>query len=153
MDEEIWRLIPSLPFCEASSWGRIRVIPYESKMPHGRGVKIIGGFPRYGSWEGDRFNYVIRKKTYKVARLVCEAFHGPAPIGKNVCMHLDEDASNNRSSNLEWGTQKQNLNFPGFLKYCSERTGEGNPSIRGRRLKGWKAVSYTDPEAISVFQN
>lgn len=152
MEEEIWKQIPSLPACEASSWGRVRVIPYEIEMPRG-GTRTYGGFARYGDWNVTRFTLFFRNRNYKIARLVCEAFHGPAPIGKNVCMHLDEDASNNRSSNLEWGTQKQNLNFPGFLKYCSERTGEGNPSIRGRRLKGWKAVSYTDPEAISVFQN
>lgn len=152
MEEEIWKQIPSLPACEASSLGRVRVIPYTSQMPHG-GERSYGGVARYGDWNVDRFTLFFRGRNYKIARLVCEAFHGPSPTGKNVCMHLDEDASNNRSSNLEWGTQKQNLNFPGFLDHCRNRTGQNNPRNKGRRKKGCDAVRYTDPETISVFQN
>ena len=48
-------------------------------------------------------------------------------------MHLDENAVNNRASNLRWGTQKENLNAPGFLTYCRSRTGEDSPSAKGRR--------------------
>jgi hypothetical protein len=34
-------------------------------------------------------------------------------------MHIDENSRINRADNLEWGTQKQNLNAPGFLSYAS----------------------------------
>ncbi len=78
---------------------------------------------------------LYRGKTYKVARLVCEAFHGSAPSGKPVCMHLDEYSRNNRPDNLRWGTQKENLNAPGFLTYCHSRTGDNNPLIKGRRSR------------------
>ena len=51
-------------------------------------------------------------------------------------MHLDENAANNRASNLRWGTQKENLNAPGFLDYCRTRTGENNLVVKGRRKAG-----------------
>lgn len=68
----------------------------------------------------------------KVHRLVCEAFHGAAPEDGMVVIHLDEDATNNRPENLKWGTQKENLNMPGFIAYCKSRTGENSPTIKGR---------------------
>jgi len=127
---EIWRLVPSVPGLLASSRGRIMVAP---KMGTGCNAnKQYGGFARTGSWDGARLIFQWDGKTYKVARLVCEAFNGAPPEGKNVCMHLDENSRNNLPSNLKWGTQKENLNAPGFIKYCTERTGENNPYIKGR---------------------
>jgi HNH endonuclease len=134
---EVWKLVPSHPELEASSFGRIRVIPYKVPVPNG-GFRMCGGFSTKGQWDGKRFIYNRggKNKTLKVARLVCEAFNGPAPEGTNVCMHKDEDARNNTPDNLVWGTQKLNLNFPKFLKYCSSRTGENNPFMKGRRGVG-----------------
>lgn len=40
-------------------------------------------------------------------RVIAEAFHGPCPEGME-CRHLDGDSSNNRPSNLAWGTRKSN---------------------------------------------
>lgn len=84
------------------------------------------------------FRMIIRinglGKTFKVARLVCEAFHGPPPFELAVVMHRDDDPANNRPDNLKWATQKENLNAPQFLAYCHSRTGESNPNIKGRRI-------------------
>lgn len=79
-----------------------------------------------------RYIYNYRGKNYKVHRLVCEAFHGPAPFEKAVVMHLDDDATNNKPENLAWGTQKQNLNTPAFIAYCKSRTGENSPTVKGK---------------------
>lgn len=122
---EVWREIPSLPTILASSEGRIMVKPYRGKMPHG-GDRSYGGEPRFGVWnkQDERFIIVYKGKSYKVHQLVCEAFHGARPLinGKPaVCMHLDENTANNRADNLAWGTQKQNLNAPGFLNYRKDR--------------------------------
>ena len=131
---EIWRLVPSVPGLLASSRGRIMVAP---KMGTGQNAtKQYGGFARTGSWDGARFIFQWEGKTYKVARLVCEAFKGPAPEGKNICMHLDENSRNNVPTNLKWGTQKENLNAPGFLEYCRSRTGENSPTVKGR-MASW----------------
>lgn len=125
--------MPSVPGLQASSFGRIMVIPKKGTGQNKN--KVYGGTPRIGAWDGFRFIFQWKKKTYKVARLVCEAFHGPPPRDRNICMHLDEDNCNNSPDNLKWGTQKENLNAPGFIKYCKGRTGKNSPIVKGRRQR------------------
>jgi HNH endonuclease len=102
------------------------VAPHEVRMPHG-GVRLYGGFPQEGAWregtgrQGGRYKLPLRGKHYSVSRLVCEAFNGPPPPDKPLCLHIDEDVTNNTPSNLVWGTQKENLNMPAFLAYCRQR--------------------------------
>ena len=129
-------MVPSEPWCLASSEGRITVAPYLAEMPHG-GTRQYGGEPHFGVWSKSEARFITgyKGRTYKVARLVCEAFNGMAPADESVCMHKDENAANNRPYNLVWGTQKENLNAPGFLEYCRGRTGPNSPTIKGRALK------------------
>ena len=131
---EIWRDVPSLPGVLASSEGRVMITPYRGPMPNG-GERPYGGTPTFGVWnkQDARFVTTVGDRTWKVARLIAEAFHGPPPFEGAVVMHLDENAVNNRASNLRWGTQKENLNAPGFLNYCRSRTGDDSPSAKGRR--------------------
>jgi hypothetical protein len=119
---EVWRDIPSLPDYQASSKGRVMRKPYEAPMPRG-GTRTYGGQPHVGVWSEEDGRYVLCYigKTYKVARLVCEAFNGPAPFPKAVVLHDDENSRNNRPGNLKWGTQKENLNAPKFIEHCRNR--------------------------------
>lgn len=143
---EEWRTVPSLPGVMASSWGRVKLPDTQAHMPNGN-LRQYHTKPVIGSWAigsgGGR--YIIRwrraQKTLKVARLVCEAFHGPAPFPRAVVMHKDENSRNNRPDNLEWGTQKQNLNAPRFLDYCRARTGDNNPFLKGRAAKAQRFLS------------
>jgi len=66
----------------------------------------------------------------KIHQAVCEAFHGPKPFPAAVVLHRDESGLNNRPDNLEWGTQKKNLNAPGFIEYCRSRVGEKSPRAK-----------------------
>jgi hypothetical protein len=111
------------------------VAPYWGTMPHGGG-RPYGGQPHFGVWNkhDGRFITVYKGKTYKIARLVCEAFHG-APFKGAVCMHIDENAANNKPVNLAWGTQKENLNADGFLVYREASTGEESPTTKAARFK------------------
>lgn len=68
----------------------------------------------------------------KIHQLVCEAFHGAKPFDKAVVIHIDENALNNKSDNLRWGTQKENLNMPKFIKYCKSRVGDSSPVIKAK---------------------
>ena len=125
-EPETWRVIPSLSDYIASSHGRVMRLPWGGRMPHG-GSRPYGGTPTFGAWsETDkRFITHYRGVNYKIARLVCEAFHGPAPADKSVCMHLDEDSRNNRPANLAWGSQRENMNAPGYLKRIAEQRPNG----------------------------
>ena len=134
MQSEVWAEVPSWPGLLASSLGRLMVKSYQKEIL-GKGLRTYGGRPTSGQWDGKRFVYPRRGfGTKKVARLVCEAFHGPPKPGQ-VCMHLNEDSRDNRPENLRWGSQKENLNAPGFLAYCKTRTGEKNPNIIGIRRR------------------
>lgn len=130
--QEIWKPIKSVDGLMASSEGRVMVSPYTLPLPRG-GHRMYGGQPTSGQWDGRRYIYRHKGKNYKIARLVCEAFNGPPMSENNVCMHLDENSRNNKPENLQWGTQRDNMNFPGFIKYCQGRTGENNPHIKGRK--------------------
>lgn len=123
---EIWKPVLSVPGVEASSLGRVRQTPFLGKTPTG-GERGYGGQPRTGTWDGERYVITIKRKNYKVARLVCEAFHGPAPAEKPLCLHEDENSRNNRPGNLSWGTPKENMNAPGFLAVARQR-----PWLRNR---------------------
>jgi len=118
----------------ASSEGRIMVTPHVEPMNTG-GCRQYGGQPTFGVWSKTdaRFIIVNKGKTYKVHRLVCEAFHGAPPLEASLCLHGDENSANNRSDNLSWGTQAENLNAPGFIEYCKSRTGENSPTVKSRR--------------------
>lgn len=118
---EVWRPIPSLPEYLASSEGRVMRVPYRSAMPHGSD-RVYGGEPTRGVLTEGRYGLNFRGKNYRVHRLVCEAFAGPAPFPRAEAMHLNETSTDNRSENLAWGTHKENMAAPGFRAYCKRRT-------------------------------
>ena len=131
---EIWRDVPSVPGILVSSEGRVMRTPHREPMPQGQ-LRPYGGEPHFGVWnkQDGRFITVVKGQTYKIHRLIAEAFHGPPPFPDAVAMHIDENAANNRANNLRWGSQKENLNAPGFLNYCQSRTGENSPTAKARR--------------------
>jgi hypothetical protein len=113
-------------------------------MPHG-GCKTNALAPTFGipttSRPGalhKRWQVTFRRKSYRVGRLVCLAFKGRPPPGKPFALHRDEDGSNNRHENLYWGTQKENLNAPGFLAYVNSGVPGSrtyiDPTQKGNRL-------------------
>jgi hypothetical protein len=143
---EIWKPVPSEPGVMASSLGRILLQPAYAPMTNG-GYRSYLPKPGFGQVSRATKNakrgfliVMVRRKEKpsgqaprKVHQLVCEAFHGPKPFPSAVVIHIDENAINNRPENLKWGTQKENLNAPGFIAYCRARTGDAHPSA-----KAWK---------------
>lgn len=61
----------------------------------------------------------------KVHRLVCTAFHGPAPAGHEVA-HLDGNRANPRADNLIWATHAENQSHK--VLHGTHRAGDTHPS-------------------------
>jgi hypothetical protein len=93
----------------------------------------------------DRDGYVIcdthypKRKTLRVHRVACEAFHGPAPEGKPECDHKNRSRHDNRASNLRWATVSLNRTN------TSPRTDMGVKGVRFRadRPRPWQAYCGT----------
>jgi hypothetical protein len=50
------------------------------------------------------------KQKHPIHILVLSTFYGPCPPRKECCRHLNGDSTDNRwPENLEWGTQKENV--------------------------------------------
>ena len=129
IDKEIWKPVPSKEGLIASSYGRIK-LPEGSCKTHNGGTRTYKTSPTYGhlTKANKRAKYVYMNLSnrklgnIKVHQAVCEAFHGKKPFDNAVVIHLDEDSTNNHYLNLKWGTQKENLNMPGFIQHCRTRT-------------------------------
>jgi hypothetical protein len=148
MENETWLPVPSRPGVTASSLGRVKLPDVRYYSNYGgvitRQTKpVLGSVCRASKNAKHAYRNLYNKKLghMKVHRLVCEAFHGKPPSGKSVVIHIDENALNNRPENLRWGTQKENLNMPGFLSYCRGRTGENSPFIKGMKRKRLKIAA------------
>jgi hypothetical protein len=124
---EEWKVIPSFPVYEASSLGRIRRIP--GTYTHGSHsvkscLKLIldqDGYKFFTASIGG-VGYPLR-----VHRAVAEAFIGPKPEGKEV-NHIDSNKINNRPTNLEYLTPRENLDHKYRMGRCAR--GEKNGAAR-----------------------
>jgi hypothetical protein len=98
---EEWGRWPTEPAYEVSTWGRVR----SAKMGRLRILKPdrhTRGYQQLTLIVG-----VKRAKAY-IHRMVLETFDGPCPPDME-CRHLDGDRTNNRLTNLMWGTKRENL--------------------------------------------
>lgn len=100
--DEVWRAVVGFPGYEVSDQGRVRSLRRTN--------------PRLMTPEIDEDGYsrlaLVRDGRYVhqlVHRMVAMAFNGPAPEGMPICRHGDNNAANNRPSNLVWGTQADNM--------------------------------------------
>lgn len=153
--DEKWLPVPSKPGIMASSWGRVLLPSRKAKMPHG-GERTYIPKPTYGnktkaSKKASHLYYgmyALHFGNLKIHRLVCEAFHGEPPEGKSVVIHKDDNALNNKPENLKWGTQKENLNMPGFKAFSSKKSTKINhemaESIRKRHASGENAKDLAE---------
>ena len=106
-----WTPINGWPYHEVNENGEVRSLDREFPDPLGRTFRRRGkmltaymanGYPTVTL--SDRG----RRRTQQVHRLVAEAFLGPRPEGADI-RHLDGDPTNNRASNLAYGTRSENI--------------------------------------------
>lgn len=78
-----------------------------------------------------------QKMTYKVHRLVALSFV-PRIEGKAQVNHIDENKANNKASNLEWVTQKENNNH-------------GRHNRVMQKTKGTPVVQYSGTDEVIAY--
>lgn len=104
-ETEEWRPCPGFPDYEASSLGRVKRVTDSGSWKAGRVLNpsvLHAGHHRVDLMRDGRPVHA------RVNRLVCEAFHGPAPTLKHHAAHGDGNPGNDRADNLRWATCKQN---------------------------------------------
>ena len=111
-----WKIIPGMPFYEASDSGLIRSKARSVRTHVGIKSyrKILPGkvlIPRRRITNG-REHYIdvkIAGVNYYVHRLVASAWHADTWFEGAEVNHVNGDKYDNRASNLEWVTRSQNL--------------------------------------------
>lgn len=110
MTKEVWKDIPDYEsLYQASTEGRIRSVD-RSGIWTGRGYRSMKGRilkPGRNTKFGHVTVAVGKNNSVNVHVLVLQTFVGPRPTGYDG-IHLDGDASNNKLSNLKWGTRSEN---------------------------------------------
>ena len=96
-----WVKSPSHPLLMVSSCGQVRYTP--TGRQHGG---TDGGTAGYKQFRYKRDG--VEHRPY-LHRLVCEAFHGPAPSPDAMALHKGDVRSDNSAENLRWGTNSENI--------------------------------------------
>jgi hypothetical protein len=97
------------------------------------------------------------RRTVKIAHLVLEAFVGPRPAGAVSRHHPNPDPTDNRATNLLWGTQAENIadkvalgNVARGERHGMSKLTEGDVlEIRRLRLLGMKLKQIGDRFGVS----
>jgi hypothetical protein len=109
---EVWFYIPGYEgYYMVSNFGRVRSLDRYVKRSRG-GLQIAKSTILKQNLSGAYLAVVLSKagilKTFRVHRLVAEAYLGSLPKGK-VVNHLDGNKLNNNAYNLELTTQQGNI--------------------------------------------
>lgn len=93
--------MPSVPGVLVSSLGRVEVPPFVREHPSG-GLRHHRGHIRSG-WTNTQATVRVGGLPRDVARMMCEAWHGPAPADRPYCIRLSDDPAQLRPDTVCWG--------------------------------------------------
>ena len=123
--KEQWKPIPGFEnLYEVSDQGRVRSLT-RRYCPRDR---ILQGHINRGYCRV-MLSRKTREDLFLIHRLVLEAFVGPCPPN-HVTHHKNGNKTDNRLENLEWTTQKRNVQHAIQAGAWSARKGEANPSSK-----------------------
>lgn len=161
--EEVWKDIPNYEkYYQVSNLGRIKSI---------RNNKILSLRKDYRGYLDILLSVNGIKKRYKVHRLVGMAFI-PNPDNLPQINHKDENKENNNVLNLEWCTNKYNMNYgtapkrrlESFKKTLKSQTNKRNNNlwqpkkiiqynIESNEIKRWNSIKQASKELKIIPQN
>lgn len=101
-----WRPIDGFPEYAVSNDGRVRRVVPDARNHQCRDlIPYIAnhGYQTVGLWRN------MKSHRRLVHRLVCAAFHGPAPFEDAQVAHNDGSRLNNHADNLRWATRSENV--------------------------------------------
>ena len=112
-----WKPIPGFPNYEVSDTGKVRsldqvVILRRKDGTEDRSIRKGRELKQHLCLAAGHTYFKVQLGAGNcrwVHRLVCEAFHGPAPFDKAVVCHKEDHGWDNRAEMLSWGTQADNL--------------------------------------------
>lgn len=113
MSKEEWEDIKGYEgIYKISNLGKVKSLERVTKIPNSyrkEKEKILKASVRSGYYVVNLRKNNIRK-SYQIHRLVAQAFI-PNPENKSYVNHIDFNKKNNNVSNLEWCTQKENVQW------------------------------------------
>ena len=145
-EEEIWKDIKGYEgLYQVSNMGRVKSLEHVTIRKNGSKLPVKerilkpeilhNGYLRVKLYDSSD-----KMKRFLVHRLVCEAFH-ENPENKPYVNHIDEDRANNTTSNLEWCTATENINY-------------GTRNTKVAKALGKPVGQYTrDGELVKVWQS
>ena len=110
----------------------------DSRKYNKAGFSFVGRILKSGYRQTKLIDRAGLQKFVRVNRLVCEAFHGPAPTDQHQAAHKNGVRADNRAENLYWATPKEN-------KADSIRHGT---SVRGVTARNQHGSAKLTPETV-----
>jgi hypothetical protein len=153
--EEIWRdIIGYEGLYQVSNMGRVKSLERDVASKNGskRTVReqILKSNTNQDGYLQVSLYYSGKMKTFKIHRLVCEAFH-ENPKNKPCVNHIDENKTNNAASNLEWCTYEENNNHGTHTARISKPVGQYTRD--GKLIKIWQSASEVERQLGFATQN
>lgn len=128
---------------EVSDHGRVRSVKRTLVKSDGRKYTVGERVRKLHSDQSGRLHVGLSRngkmKTYRVHRIVLEAFVGTCPEGKEA-LHWDDDSSNNRLENLRWGTKSEN-SFD-KIRNGNDQNVNKTRCPQGHEYSGWNLILY-----------
>jgi len=146
-----WRQIAQFPDYMVSSDGQIMRFKPDARGHRVSGKPLVQAASKSGYLSVSLCNRGS-KKNVRVNRVVCEAFHGPAPSALHHAAHSDGNRQNNCAGNLRWADPTENeadKRLHGTAAIGSKHWSKLKPERRSRG-EGHGLARLTDEQVLSI---
>lgn len=152
-EAEIWKDVVGYEgLYEVSNMGRVKSIGYKK-------IKILKLTPNNNGYLIVTLSKDKKQTHCLVHRLVATAFVKRNQIELNEVNHIDEHRDNNRYTNLEWVTHKQNCNYGtrnerlGKLNMCSGSIPIIQTTMDDKIIKIWRGARDAKRKGEGLYES